>query len=129
MRKNNEILFKKNVCEIFGERMHRKSKQAFCEWVIKQSQEIAFNAISFKDAIVLLPIMDALVNMVNKNRVASLWQSLPKEDKEKYRKAYSENNIYLQEHQTEKILQILTDLGFESSFDLKEATMSDLELK
>ena len=96
---------------------------------IKQSQEIAFNAISFKDAIVLLPIMDALVNMVNKNRVASLWQSLPKEDKEKYHKAYSENNIYLQEHQTEKILQILTDLGFESSFDLKEATMSDLELK
>ena len=96
---------------------------------IKQNQEIAFNAISFKDAIVLLPIMDALVNMVNRNRVASLWQSLSKEDKEKYRKAYSENNIYLQEYQTEKILQILTDLGFESSFDLKEATLEDLELK
>ena len=96
---------------------------------IKQSQEIAFNAISFKEAIVLLPIMDALVNMVNKNRVASLWQSLPKEDKEKYRKAYSENNIYLQENQAEKILQILSDLGFESALDLKDANISDLELK
>jgi hypothetical protein len=96
---------------------------------IKQSQEIAFNAISFKEAIVLLPIMDSLVNMVNKNRVASLWQSLPKDDKEKYRKAYSENNIYLQENQAEKILQILSDLGFESAIDLKEATLNDLELK
>lgn len=96
---------------------------------IKQSQEIAFNAISFKDAIVLLPIMDALVNMVNQNRVASLWQNLPKEDKEKYRKAYSSNNLYIQENQAEKILKILSDLGFESAFDLKEATLDDLELQ
>ena len=44
MRKKNEILFKKNVCEIFGERMHRKSKQAFCEWVIKQSQEMQYDS-------------------------------------------------------------------------------------
>ena len=96
---------------------------------IKQSQEISFNAISFKDAIVLLPIMDALVNIVNQNRVASLWQSLPKEDKEKYCKIYSTNNIYIPENQAEKILQILSDLGFESALDLKEATLNDLELK
>lgn len=96
---------------------------------IKQSQEIAFNAISFKEAIVLLPIMDALVNIVNQNRVASLWQSLSKEDKEKYRRAYTSNNIYVQENQAEKILQTLSDLGFESTIDLKEATLNDLELK
>jgi hypothetical protein len=96
---------------------------------IKQSQEIAFNAISFKEAIVLLPLMDALVNIVNQNRVVSLWQSLPKDDKEKYRKVYLENNIYLKENQAEKILQILSDLGFESALDLKEATLDDLELK
>lgn len=96
---------------------------------IKQSQEISFNAINFKEAIVLLPVMDALVNIVNQNRVASLWLSLPKEDKEKYRKAYSTNNIYIQENQAEKILQVLTDLGFESAIDLKEPTLNDLELK
>lgn len=96
---------------------------------IKQSQEISFNAISFKDAIVLLPIMDALVNIANQNRVASLWQSLSKEDKEKYRRTYSTNNIYIPENQAEKILQILSDLGFESAIDLKEATVNDLELK
>lgn len=96
---------------------------------IKQSQEISFNAISFKDAIVLLPIMDALVQIVNQNRAASLWQSLSKEDKEKYRKVFSTNNIYIQENQAEKILQILSDLGFESALDLKEATLNDLEFK
>lgn len=96
---------------------------------IKQSQEIAFNAINFKEAIVLLPLMDALVNIVNQNRVASLWASLPKEDKEKYRKAYTSNNIYIPENQVEKMLQILSDLGFESALDLKEATLNDLELK
>ena len=96
---------------------------------IKQSQEISFNAISFKDAIVLLPLMDALVNIVNQNRVASLWQSLPKDDKEKYRRAYTANNIYIPENQVEKMLQILSDLGFESALDLKEATLNDLELK
>lgn len=96
---------------------------------IKKQEEIAFNAISFKDAIVLLPIMDALVNIVNQNRVASLWLSLSKEDKEKYRKVYSSNNIYITENQAEKILQTLSDLGFESQIDLKEAGINDLELK
>lgn len=96
---------------------------------IKQSQEISFNAIGFKEAIVLLPLMDALVNIVNQNRVASLWASLSKEDKEKYRRAYTSNNIYVQENQAEKILQTLSDLGFESAIDLKEATLNDLELK
>ena len=96
---------------------------------IKQQEEISFHAINFKEAIVLLPVMDALVNIVNQNRVASLWQSLPKEDKENYRKTYSTNNIYIPENQAEKILQILSDLGFESQIDLKEATIDDLELK
>lgn len=96
---------------------------------IKQSQEIAFNAINFKEAIVLLPLMDALVNIVNQNRVASLWQSLPKDDKEKYRRAYTSNTVCIQENQAEKILKILSDLGFESAIDLKEASLDDLELK
>jgi hypothetical protein len=96
---------------------------------IYQSQDVAFNAISLKDAVVLLPIMDALANMINKNRLAALWRSLPIEEKERYRKAYSENNIYISEEQVEKIFQVLHDLGFESMFDLKEASLDDLELR
>lgn len=96
---------------------------------IYQSQDVAFNAISLKDAMILLPVMDALANMINKNRLAALWRSLPIEEKERYKKAYSENNIYISEEQTEKIFKVLHDLGFESMFDLKEASLNDLELK
>jgi hypothetical protein len=90
---------------------------------------VAFNAISLKDAVVLLPIMDALANMINKNRLAALWRSLSNEDKERYKRAYSDNNIYLSDEQMEKIFQVLHDLGFESMFDIKEASLDDLELK
>ena len=96
---------------------------------IYQSQDVAFNAISLKDAMILLPVMDALANMINKNRLAALWRSLSIEEKERYKKAYSENNIYISEEQTEKIFKVLHDLGFESMFDLKEASLNDLELK
>lgn len=96
---------------------------------IKQSQEIAFNAIGFKDAIILLPLMDALTKMVNHNRVVTLYRSLSNEDKEQYKRVYMENNFYIPEEQIEKILKVLTDLGFESMFDLKEASLGDLELK
>lgn len=97
--------------------------------VVKQAEEIRFCAINLKEAVILLPIMDALANMINKNRLAALWRSLPIEEKERYKKAYSENNIYISEEQTEKIFKVLHDLGFESMFDLKEASLDDLELK
>ena len=97
--------------------------------VIKQAEEIRFCAINLKEAVILLPIMDALANMINKNRLAALWRSLPNEEKERYKKAYSENNIYISEEQTEKIFKVLHDLGFESMFELKEASLDDLELK
>ena len=96
---------------------------------IKQSQEISFHAINLKEAVTLLPIIDALVNIVNNNRVAALWESLSKEDKEKYRKVYAESNIYIQPEMAEKILKVLTDLGFESMFELKDASLDDLKTK
>lgn len=97
--------------------------------VIKQAEEIRFCAINLKEAVVLLPLMDALTNIVNQNRVAALWTSLPKEEKEKYHKVYTENSIYIQPEFSEKILNVLLDLGFESMFDLKEASVDDLKMK
>jgi DNA-directed RNA polymerase subunit F len=97
--------------------------------VIKQQEEIRFCAINLKEAVTLLPLMDALTNIVNNNRVASLWESLPKEDKEIYRKVYTENNIYIQPEMAEKILDVLFNLGFESMFDLKDASLDDLKRK
>ena len=97
--------------------------------VVKQAEEIRFCAISFKDALTILPIMDALTQIVNQNRVAALWASMPKEEKERYQRVYAESNIYIQPEQAEKMLKVLFDLGFESMFELKEATTDDLKLR
>lgn len=96
---------------------------------IKRQEEIAFNAISFKEAIILLPLMDSLSQMININRVAALYESLPREEREKYKRVWVDTRLQITPETAEKIWKVLTDLGFESQFDLKEATMEDLELK
>lgn len=94
---------------------------------IKQQEEIAFNAINFKDAIVLLPLMDALTLAANHNRVADFYNSLSNEEKNKYRKVWHRGNLDIQCEAIERILKILTDLGFEAQIDLKEVSLADLE--
>lgn len=96
---------------------------------IKRQEEIAFNAISFKDAVTLLSLMDALTNLVNVQRVFDLYNSLPAEEKEKYKKVWMHNDIHIQSETAERILKVLLDLGFVSQTDLKVATLDDLELK
>lgn len=96
---------------------------------IFQSQDIAFHAPNFKDAVILLPLMDELVEIVNKNRIANLYNNLPNEEKEKYNRVWKATEIHLSVESSEKILKILTDLGFESQNDLKNASLEDLTLK
>lgn len=96
---------------------------------IYQSQDVAFHAPTLKDAVVLLPLMDALSQMININRVANLYESLPREEKEKYKRIWFDTRLQISPESAERIWKALTDLGFESQFDLKEATMDDLELK
>jgi hypothetical protein len=94
---------------------------------IKRQEEIAFNAISFKEAIVLLPLMDALTQAANHNRVAEFYNSLNSEEKKQYRRVWHRGNLDIQPEAVEKILKVLTDLGFESQIDLKEVSVADLE--
>jgi hypothetical protein len=96
---------------------------------IYQEQKIAFNAITFKDAIILLSLMDELVELVNKNRIANLYNNLPNEEREKYNRVWKATEIHLSADSTEKILKVLTDLGFESQNNLKDASLEDLTLK
>jgi hypothetical protein len=93
---------------------------------IKQQEEIAFHAPNFKDAIVLLPLMDALTKSVNYNRVADFYDNLPKEEKDKYRKVWHQGGLDIPAESMEAILKILQTLGFESQIDLKEAGVNDL---
>jgi hypothetical protein len=96
---------------------------------IFQSQDIAFHTLNFKDAVVLLPLMDELVEMVNKNRIANLYNNLPNEEREKYNRVWRVTDIHLSAEESEKILKVLTDLGFESQNELKNASLEDLTLK
>lgn len=95
---------------------------------IKQQEEIAFNAINFKEAIILLPLMDALTKLANYNRVADLHTSLPTEERDKYKKVWKHTEIYIPEDSAERMLDVLQKLGFEAQIDLREATVDDLEL-
>lgn len=95
--------------------------------IFKQQEEVRFFSLNFKEAIVLLPLMDALTLATNHNRVAEFYNNLPKEEKNKYRRVWQRGNLDIQPEAVEKILKVLTDLGFESQIDLKEVSVADLE--
>lgn len=96
---------------------------------IKKQEEISFNCIDFKDAVVVLPLMNELVKAINNLKLFKLYNSLPKEEREKYRSLWKNTDICLTDESVENIFTILTKLGFESQFDIKEPTLDDLELK
>lgn len=96
---------------------------------IKQQEMVAFNAITFKDAVVLLPLMDALVNAVNKNKLAEFYNNLTQEEKEQYRKEWGNCEIQLTAETIERTHALLASLGFESQIDIKTPTIEDLKKK
>lgn len=95
---------------------------------IKRQEEIAFNALTFKDAIIMLPLIDALTKAVNYNRVVNFYNTLPKEEKDKYRRMWHQSNLEIPAESMEEILQLLTNLGFESQINLKEPDHKDLSI-
>ena len=94
---------------------------------IKQQEEIAFNAITFKDALVALPLMNELANNINNNKKVELYNALPDEEKEKYARQWWNNSISLNAEDAEKIYNLLRDLGFESQVDIKYPILQDLK--
>ena len=96
---------------------------------IKQQETVAFNAISFKDALVLLPLMDALATAVNYNKQVAIYNALSREEKEQYRSMWTKCNFEIPAESIEKIYSLLTQLGFESQVDIKEYTIEDLQKK
>lgn len=96
---------------------------------IKQQETINFNAISFKDALTMLPLMDELTNLVNNIKLVEFYANLPEEEKNKYRNVWRRNDISLPTNSIEKIYELLKSLGFESQNDLIEPSIQKLELK
>ena len=96
---------------------------------IHQDQKIAFNAITFKDAITLLPLMDALSEMIDNNRKAKLYESLPKEEQDKYKRVWTTSQLHIPAESAERIYFLLNSLGFESQECLWDVEVQDLDLK
>lgn len=96
---------------------------------IQQQENINFNAISFKDAIVMLPLMNELTSLINNIKLADFYANLPEEEKNKYRNVWRRNEISLPANSIEKIYELLTNLGFESQNDLVDPSIEKLELK
>lgn len=96
---------------------------------IKKQEEITFSCIDFKDAIVLLPLMDELVRLINHSRICDLYKSLSDEEKTKYHHPWKNSDIRLPDTGVENIFRVLSNLGFESQSELKKPSKDDLELK
>lgn len=96
---------------------------------IYQSQDVAFHAPSLKDAVIMLPLMDALSNMVNRNRIFEVYENLPENEKDQYKRVWQENNISLPIDTAEKILNLLKHMGYESQIDLINANTENLTRK
>lgn len=96
---------------------------------IKQQETIAFNAISFKDAVILLPLMNALVDCINQNKLAQLWNGLTDEGKNQYRRVWGNCDMHLTAEAIEQAYTLLHQLGFEAQTDIKEPTLDDLKKK
>jgi hypothetical protein len=96
---------------------------------IKQQEQISFHAITIKDALTLVPLMDELVHMANHNSRVELYQSLPQEQQNEYQRVWKKDTISIPAKSVSNILQVLTDLGFESVLNRHEATLDDLEKK
>lgn len=96
---------------------------------IKKQEEIAFHAITLKDALTLVPLMDELVHIANHNSKFELFQSLPQEQQNEYQRVWRKDTINIPAHCIDGILQLLNDLGFESVLNRHEATIDDLEKK
>lgn len=91
-----------------------------------QSQDIPFHSLNFKDAVIILPLMDELTKVINHNRKAEVYENLSAEEREKYNRVWRKNDLSISPDSMEKILNLLASLGFESQIDLKVATIDDL---
>lgn len=96
---------------------------------IFQSQDIAFHAPNFKDAVTILPLMDELTKVINHNRKAEIYENLSAEEREHYNRVWRKSEINLSYDSMEKIFNLLSSLGFESQNELKDATLEDLPRK
>lgn len=98
---------------------------------IKQSVEVAFEAIEIQDAIIIAPLMDAIKRAIVDKRKYELYKTLSDEEKKEY---YMEDNtpITLSSDNKEEIFAVLANLGFvcsDGTIELPNPSIEDLKPK
>lgn len=76
---------------------------------IQQQTTVDFNAIDFKDALAMVPFMDALVhdiNVINYNKLLG-------ENRKEYK--WVSRRLPMKDYEVKQIYEVLTNLGFVSS--------------
>lgn len=96
---------------------------------IKQTEQISFHAVTLKSALIMLPLMDELVQTINRNRLVDFYKKLPIEVQDKYQKVWTKGHIDLEPKTWEQILALLSEIGFESQLNLTDPSVELLEPK
>lgn len=76
---------------------------------IQQQTMIEYNAIDFKDALAMVPFMDALIHDIN----VMNYNKLLGENRKDYR--YVTKRLPMKDYEVKQIYEVLTNLGFVSS--------------
>lgn len=96
---------------------------------IYQTRDIQFSAVTNKSLIAMVPVMDALINDINGNRYAELWDARTSEERKEQHLRYPHHNKsfrYMTSKQTENAYRVLSDIGFVGSGEVE--IMTDEEL-
>ena len=94
---------------------------------LKQQTQTTFVTADIKDAVKFAPLMDNLVDTINHNRTAKKYQSLSKEEREKYKYVYETSLSIYGIELIEDLYNFLTSCGLVSLVELKE-NGNELEL-
>lgn len=80
---------------------------------IKQQTTVDFNAIDFKDALAMVPLMDSLINDIN----IDTYNKMLGENRKNYK--WVSKRSHFTAHQTRQMYDVLVSLGFVDSGEQK----------
>lgn len=86
---------------------------------LKQQLSTTFVTADIKDAVKFAPLMDNLVDVINHNRAVKKFNSLPKEEQEKYKYMYDTSFYVYEIKLIEDLYNFLTACGLVSLNELK----------
>lgn len=76
---------------------------------INQTVEATFVAPTIQEVIIMLPLMDGLIKVINTNRAYDKYKDLSKEEQEKYNRVWPSSDF---DYKEEAMYKVLVQCGF-----------------